>query len=192
MSLKIAVELSEADLDYFRSAMHAARERLRDRDEPAILAAARRLSEETSKRPLPEFVRARLATLESMIRMLGDADWRIDGAHRARVLDALAYFAEPADLIPDQIPGVGFLDDAIMVELVIRELSPELDAYADFCRFREEQRARGAGAEDAVKKRLESRRRAMFARIERRRARRLRRGGTLFTSSDQSITIPRR
>jgi len=192
MSLKVAFELSEPDLEYFRSAMETARERARRRDEGSIVDAAKRLSEETSRRALPEFVQARLATLAAMIRMLGDADWRIEGAHRSRVLDALAYFAEPADLIPDQIPGVGFLDDAIMVELVVRELRPELDAYADFCRFRDEQRARGGLSDAAAKQRLESRRRAMLARIDRRRARRLRRGGSLFTVSDQSIGIPRR
>jgi hypothetical protein len=51
--------------------------------------------------------------------------------------DGSCYFAEPVDLIPDQVPGVGFLDDAIMVELVVQEIRPELDAYADFCRYRE-------------------------------------------------------
>jgi len=180
MPLKIAFELSDADLDYFRSALRAAQTRARRQDEAAIVAAARRLAQETRKRSLPEFVKTRLATLESMIRMLDDAEWRIEGRHRTRVLDALAYFAEPADLIPDQIPGVGFLDDAIMVELVVRELRPELDAYADFCRYRDEQRARGKLSADAQRQRLERRRRAMFARIDARRERRERQGGALF------------
>ena len=47
---------------------------------------------------------------------------RLAGAHRRRVLEALAYFADPSDLVPDQIPGLGLLDDAIMVELVAQEL----------------------------------------------------------------------
>jgi uncharacterized membrane protein YkvA (DUF1232 family) len=180
MSLKIAFELSDADLEYFRSAMRSAQTRARDQDEPSIVAAARRLAQETRKRSLPEFVQSRLAILESMIRMLDDDEWRIEGAHRTRVLDALAYFAEPADLIPDQIPGVGFLDDAIMVELVVRDLSPELDAYADFCRYRDEQRSRRDLSSEAQRRRLESRRRAVFARIDARRERRERRGGSLF------------
>ena len=53
------------------------------------------------------------------------------------MLNALAYFAEPDDLIPDQIPGLGFLDDAIMVELVVRELRHEIEAYEDFRVFRD-------------------------------------------------------
>jgi len=56
-------------------------------------------------------------------------------------LNALAYFTEPDDLIPDHIPGLGFLDDAIMVELVVRELEHEIEAYRDFCEFREQHSA---------------------------------------------------
>ena len=47
-----------------------------------------------------------------MIRMLEDAEWKLEDPHRSRVLQALAYFVDPRDMIPDQIPGVGFLDDA--------------------------------------------------------------------------------
>jgi uncharacterized membrane protein YkvA (DUF1232 family) len=189
MPIKIAFELSDADLEHFRGAMREAQARARRRDEGSIVAAASRLAAETAKRALPEFVRDRLARLESMLRMLEDPEWRMEGAHRARVLDALAYFAEPADLIPDQVPGVGFLDDAIMVELVVQEIGPELEAYADFCRYREEQRRSGL-APEAQRKRLEARRRAMLARIDRRRARRLRRSGSLFSISDQTIRVP--
>src|SRR5262245_50092549 len=140
MPIKIAFELSDADVEHFRVAMREAQSRAGRLHEKEIVAAARRLVGETAKRTLPDFVRDRLAQLEGMIRMLDDAEWRIEGEYRARVIDALAYFAEPADLIPDQVPGVGFLDDAIMVELVVQEIRPELEAYAEFCRYREEQR----------------------------------------------------
>ena len=71
-----------------------------------------------------------------MIRMLTDHEWRLPQKDTVRVLNALAYFSEPEDLIPDHIPGLGFLDDAIMIELVVRELRHEIDAYEDFCDFR--------------------------------------------------------
>ena len=85
----------------------------------------------------PDFVVERIRKLEQLIEMLRDRDWRLEGADRARILDAIAYFVDPDDLIPDRIPGIGYLDDAIMVELVARELMHELEAYEDFCEYRE-------------------------------------------------------
>jgi len=192
MTVQIAFELSEADLEHFRRALRGVRSRTRRRDEREILEAARRLVAHTARLDLPEFIRERLGQLELMLDMLRDAEWRIEGAPRARVIDALAYFAEPADLIPDEIPVIGFLDDAIMVELVVQEIHPELDAYADFCRYREEEQRRGELDPETRRKRLERRRHAMFERIENRRERRERHGGSLFAVSDSSIEIPRR
>jgi hypothetical protein len=74
--------------------------------------------------------------------MLEDEEWQLPDTERARVHPALAYFCEPCDLIPDHVTALGFLDDAIMVELVVEELRHELEAYDDFCRFRTEELAR--------------------------------------------------
>ena len=60
----------------------------------------------------------------------------ITDAERNEILSALTYFSDPNDAIPDTIPVLGFLDDAIMIELVVEELKHEIDAYEDFCAFR--------------------------------------------------------
>ena len=39
------------------------------------------------------------------------------------------------DVIPDHIPGIGFLDDAIYAEIVIQELRTEIRSYQEFCQF---------------------------------------------------------
>jgi uncharacterized membrane protein YkvA (DUF1232 family) len=178
MPIKVTFEISDADLKYFRSVMRDARKKAKVQDEGTILAAARRLARQTSDLELPKFVTDRLESLDTLTRMLEDREWNMQGDHRARVLQALAYFAEPLDLIPDQIPGLGFLDDAIMVELVVQELRPELEAYDAFCGYRKEQRARKNMEPEAARKQLEAQRRQMYARIERRREQRVRRGGS--------------
>lgn len=179
MALKITFELSESDLDYFRGVMAKAQSRVAQMDEHAIISAAEKMAQDSNRQGLSAFVQESLATLDVLIRMLKDKDWRLDGKHRARVLDALAYFADPSDMIADDIPVLGLLDDAIMVDLVARELKPELDAYTDFCRFREERAKAGVDPEQH-KAELDAERHAMLLRMERRRESRARRGGSLF------------
>ena len=72
------------------------------------------------------------------------------------------------------MPGLGFLDDAVMVELACINLRPELDAYRDFCRFRDEEleRRKSSGEDDISVSRLdwlESRREELHNRMRRHR-----------------------
>jgi uncharacterized membrane protein YkvA (DUF1232 family) len=177
MPIQVTFEISDDDLEYFRGVFQKAKENARDKKEGDILAAARRQARQMRQHTLPQFVVDRIQSLDVLTRMLEDEDWKLQSADRSRVIQALAYFAEPADLIPDQIPGLGFLDDAIMVELVVAELRPELDSYLDFCRFRDEQRGQAGADPKEERKRLEARRHEIYARIERRRDQRERRGG---------------
>jgi uncharacterized membrane protein YkvA (DUF1232 family) len=45
----------------------------------------------------------------------------------------LAYFSDPEDSGPDHIPVLGFLDDAIMIELVVEELKDNIEAFLASC-----------------------------------------------------------
>ncbi len=178
MPLSITFELSDQDLEYFRTAMREAQHKTRGRKEAEILSAARHLARQTRSQLLPKFVSERLQSLDQLTRMLEDADWQMEGPHRARVLQALAYFAEPGDLVPDQIPGLGFLDDAIMVQLVVQDLQPEVDAYSAFCTQRDEELAQQGIDPGERQRRIQERRRVMYTRMQDRREERARRGGT--------------
>ena len=136
MSLRVSFELKNEDLKHFRLIMREARmgaARLAPED---IVATAESLLDSISSVGTPGFIQERIDKLRLLIRMLTDIDWRLPHQEATRVLSALAYFMEPEDLIPDHIPGLGLLDDAIMVELVVRELKHEIEAYEDFCEFR--------------------------------------------------------
>jgi uncharacterized membrane protein YkvA (DUF1232 family) len=100
-----------------------------------VLKAAADLMAQVAAAEGPEFVQDRIGKLALLVQMLEDQRWRLTGNDRAHVLNVLAYFVDPDDLIPDRIPGLGYLDDAIMVELVLQELRHELDAYQKFCEF---------------------------------------------------------
>jgi uncharacterized membrane protein YkvA (DUF1232 family) len=163
--MKVSFELSPSDIRYFRDRLKQVRASDSSRNEPVVIRGAASLVEEAVAANPPHFVVERIRKLEQLIEMLRDREWRLEGRDRARILDALAYFVDPDDLIPDRIPGIGYLDDAIMVELVARELTHEIAAYEDFCEYRK----RRPKTEDAA--RLDARREALQARMRRRRRR---------------------
>lgn len=174
MSLRISFELDEDDLKHFRLIMQEARQAASRLPPEDIVAAAEELLANVEESTAPGFIVNRLRNLSLMIQMLSDLDWRLPHQEAVRVLNALAYFAEPEDLIPDHIPGLGFLDDAIMIELVVRELKHEIEAYRDFCEYRERLRKeQGHAAKISRENWLDERRKALQGRMKRRRKRTL-------------------
>lgn len=169
MTLRISFELDDDDLQHFQLIMNEARQAARRLAPEDIVAAAEELLADVPEKSTPGFIVERLERLRLMIRMVSDIEWRLPHNDAARVLNALAYFAEPEDLIPDHIPGLGFLDDAIMIELVVRELKHEVEAYQDFCDYRDRQAENGDGA--SREGWLENRRKELQARMRRRRGR---------------------
>ena len=70
---------------------------------------------------------------------------------------------------PDSVPVLGYLDDAIMIELVVKELQHEIEAFADFCRYREEEKARNRNPNLSRQEFLDVKRRNLQQRMRRRR-----------------------
>ena len=171
MSLRITFDLDDDDLKHFEMIMREARKAAACMAPEDIVAAAEEVLDDIDGEAAPGFVRERLDKLKRLIDMLSDLEWRLPHADAKRVLNALAYFAEPEDLIPDHIPGIGFLDDAIMIELVVRELRHEIEAYEDFLQYRQELREE-AGSRIVVSRQewLDARRDALQSRMRRRRS----------------------
>jgi uncharacterized membrane protein YkvA (DUF1232 family) len=137
------------------------------RAEKELCEGARRLLKQATKAGVPEYVRSRLADLEVLCAMLDDTDWPLEADDRNHILAGIGYFAVAKDMIPDKIPGIGFLDDALMADLIARELKPELDGYRAFCEYRDNEKAL-RGKNVTHQDWLAAKRRQIWLRIKRR------------------------
>ncbi len=142
MSLTLNFELNDRDLEHFHNAMEASKKAAEGKTDAEIIENAGRLLADAQKVRIPDFILSRLLRLDDMIAMLRDEAWALDQADRDRVLSALVYFNNPNDVIADSVPVLGYLDDAVMIEMCVRDLQHELDAYDDFCDFRQRQAER--------------------------------------------------
>lgn len=171
MSLHISFELSQSDLDHFYEVMLRTREGVKGTPEQQIIDSAEQLLAQINRSDATDFIRDRMSQLETLVAMLVDKGWGLMEEDRERVITALSYFSEPEDLIPDDIPGLGFLDDAIMIEIICKELRYEVQAYKEFAVFRAT--AAGHRNENAPAPQksdwLEERRQQLHSRMRRRR-----------------------
>ncbi len=173
MPLAISFELSDRDLAHFTQALDAARASVGSRSNDEIIAAASALLIEAGKVEVPDFIAQRLDRLDALIAMSRDEGWHLPEEDRQRVLSALVYFADPKDVIPDSVPVLGYFDDAIAIEMCVKELKHEIDAYDEFCDYRQGEAVR-RGLDPATVGRadwLEARRDELVDRMHRRRNR---------------------
>lgn len=178
MPLRISFNLGDADLRHFEAVAQQTQASARLRSAESIVAAAREVLESAERAQLAEFVRARFLRLRAILEMALDTDWPLSAEDSQRTLNALACFSSAQS---DTAATVGFLDHAIMVELVSRDLEHDLEAYRDFCVSRESQsqRRRPGADQDAQREQwLQQRREALQQRMHARRERTLDQAGS--------------
>lgn len=92
-------------------------------------------------------INLRLARAESLRRMLDDPDWSLPAGMAERGRRLLDYICRIDDLIPDDVPVIGHLDDALLVELSWPEFAGEIQDYLHYCGFCSRQAIRGSAGE---------------------------------------------
>lgn len=136
------LSLSEAAIEQYNGILHAVNEDAPKVEVDQVISLGRwlqALPQETAEATLHE----RIARVEGLRRLLHDSDWNPSPEFDKRARELIDYIGRVDDLIPDDIPLVGHLDDALLVELSWPALAGEARDYADYCRFRAEAKPRG-------------------------------------------------
>jgi len=180
MPMTVTLEIADVELDHFRAIMHRARSRAAQRQPQEIAAAASAAVSKLASGTHSPFVLARIGKVKALIGMLEDPEWQLPETERRRVLEGLAYVADANDMVPDDVPVLGLVDDAIMLELVLRELRHELDSYEEFDAFRRDEAAAGSHRSVSREAWLAAKREALYERMRERRERDLARNGPAF------------
>ena len=130
------------------------------------------LDEIRDSAPLPDFVSKRIPELESLLSMLSDDEWQLPASDREHLLATFVYFADPEDILADDIPVIGYLDDVIVIEIAARELRHVRQAYDDFCAFRDKfDEGAGKNVDPVIRRdRIDRRRQQLHQRMQRRSA----------------------
>lgn len=170
---KVTFTLDESDASYFRNLYRQARKNARTQDAERIIDDARGIVKKVrASKKTPQFVSDAISVLADLTDLIQDADYAAPANVRDEVLAAIAYFSNPEDLVPDHLPGLGFLDDAIMVKFIEEEFKHELWGYRRFRKLRDasEQRPWSSVARERLGERLAADRKRIRADIARREA----------------------
>lgn len=92
---------------------------------------------------VPDFIPEFLENLKIISEIVSDDQFKLARLPLLYLGFALVYVISPFDLIPDAIPGVGYLDDALVVSWIIKELcADEVKRYKSYLKTK---RAREEG-----------------------------------------------
>jgi uncharacterized membrane protein YkvA (DUF1232 family) len=170
---KVTFSLDESDADYFRSLYRKAKKGAADQDPETIIRGARDVvARVRASKKTPQFVIDAISVLADLVDVVQDPAYAAPQKVKSEVLAALAYFTNPEDLIPDHVPGLGFLDDALMVKFIEEEFKHELWGFRRFRDRRDsaEQRPWASPGSERLRARLEADRQRIRAEIEERKA----------------------
>lgn len=123
-------EITESEA---KAALEAGARKVSDADVRKVLEREAEIRKKfESKGPLGRF----LGHLKLLFGIVNDY-W--NGSYRqvpwytiAAIIAALLYVLSPVDIIPDFIPIIGYVDDALVVAVCIKCVQADLDAYNDW------------------------------------------------------------
>lgn len=139
MNITIPLSLNEQTLAPFRAAWNEA-----SADASLIDNALLERCRHVDMQRVPDSLQTHIGKVQAMAELLADSNWLLDDDTRAALGGALLYFDKSDDLIADETPRFGLLDDAIIIELALTEHREVWAAWNDYRAFCTRHAAQGA------------------------------------------------
>jgi len=124
---------SAPESPFFARAQQRARQLLSSPDDLGRLVdRANRQNRWATAGPLAELA----GDLKALLRLIGAyarGDYRgVPVSSMVLIVGAILYVLTPIDVIPDFIPGIGFLDDAAIITFVVRRVRDEIGGFLEW------------------------------------------------------------
>lgn len=129
--------LSTLDIDRFNRLLADLGRRQQPLDCDQVVTAARLLSNGQAADAAPPCILQRLRRAETVAQMLADPNWQPANDAVLPATQVLEYLRGHEDLIPDWLPQMGRLDDAIVIDTAWPQLEGEVRSYLDYRRLRQ-------------------------------------------------------
>lgn len=117
-------------------------EHISEEDVQDAYASGTRKVEALEEKQVPGVLASIWDDIKTLLAMLRDY---IKGSYRqvmfgsiAAIAGAVLYFVSPVDVIPDFIPGLGYIDDASVLGLCLRWVRQDLERYRQWRQQQEE------------------------------------------------------
>jgi len=106
-------------------------------DKDKALEMAKNISDKFSAEETKEFISkfsdlSFIEDLKLLFKIITDKEYKVDTKTYMIIAGAIAYVVLPTDVLPDFIPGVGFIDDAFVIGVTIKQLKDEIEKYKKF------------------------------------------------------------
>jgi len=136
-------EIGEAELTLFNELLLRLDLHRQPLARDQLVSAARELADDTVGPRAAPCIHQRMRRAGAIDLMLRDAGWQTAEVLVAPARLLVRYVRDDHDLIPDALPRVGRLDDAILVDAAWTSLAEEVRSYLDYCRLRQLERELG-------------------------------------------------
>ena len=162
MSTEYSLLITDKVINHFNKILHQPFKK----EQNEIISAVEGTLSELKSTKVEDYVINHIKPLEELLHLISDDQWELSDSDQSYVLSALQYFAEEHDVIPDNIPVVGYLDDCIVIDIVVEKLKQQLNEHKQFL---EASNVYGKNQDYSVNDWRKTQRKELFSRLRHRR-----------------------